>query len=375
MLNPVNDISGIDNYNGMREILDKFVTRIGSLLPVEGVHVEHYSPLLVKMMLEEAGEEVSLEYLETASGHSSFFAYDRLKPWVYDLDGSRNVFIRCLGVAGWEPTIYSPSDFEDAYRYLCDRIIDGLPIFIEFFEPMVVYGVDEMLDESLIHWFCAPWAPEGNAWSKEEMKENWWRWMDEDGINDLITLDSPAGNKPDPTEIAVETINAIVQRMNTKNIDDIPFGFKAYEAYCRDLRNESIDWVNENTSFVDEMSTVWGCWAIYHQWTPRIYTALYLEKASEHFNDQAKMCLQSAAELYKKCVKEWLEWEKLLGRDWEVIEDDELEEEDKQELLKKLRDEKWGDIENRKKAATHVEAAGDFEYMAVEELKKALEYI
>ena len=101
----------------MKKILKGFVERSQPFWKIEGVNVEHYVPLLAKVMLDQAGEEVDLAFLETSSGHSTYFVYDRLKPWVYDLE-LRKMFLRAIESAGWKLQIYSPRDFEDAYDFI-----------------------------------------------------------------------------------------------------------------------------------------------------------------------------------------------------------------------------------------------------------------
>ena len=358
----------------MKKILTGFVERFQPFRKIEGVVVEHYSPLLAKMILEEAEEQVDYTLLETASGHSSYFVYDRLKPWVYDLE-LRKVFLKSVEVAGWKPCIYSPKDFEDAYDFIRKSVEQGKPVFAEYYEPIVFYGIDKTADEPKIHWFCAPFAPEDAMWTKKELRERWWAWLPHKGANELIILDKPLDQRPDPRDIAITTMKFMVNRAKTKEYMGSPSGFNAYSSYVKDLRDDTIDWINEATHLRNEKSIVWGCWAIYHQWTLRIFSAQYLESVATMFTGETQEHIKKAAGYYRRCVEAWLSWERLLGRDWELIEDKSLDEETKQKKNKEGIEERWGDIENRRKAADFVEEAGRWEREAVDELEKALKII
>lgn len=358
----------------MKKILTGFVERSQPFWKIEGVNIEHYVPLLAKMMLDQTGEQVNLALLETASGHSTYFVYDRLKPWVYDYE-LRRMFLRSIEAAGWKYHVHSPKGFEDAYTFIRKSIGEGKPVFSEYAEPLGFYGVDETADEPRIHWFNAPFAAEGAVWTKKELKENWWAWLPHKQANDLIVLDRPLGQRPDPRNIAIITFKSTVDLLRLKEFMGSPSGLNAYASFVKDLRDETIDWVNELTEFPNHYSTIWGCWAIYHQWTPRIFSAQYLERAATMFTGEAQEHIKKAAAHYRRCVEAWLNWERLLGRDWELLEDKSLDEETKQKKNQERSNERWGDIENRRRAADFVEEAGKWEREAINGIEKALRVI
>jgi hypothetical protein len=313
--------------------------------------------LLVKMMLAVQGASVDYSTLDVISGHAANFHYDRSRFWVYDISPEEPVST-ALGHLGWSHRVYRPQDVDDAVRFTRDHVMQDKPVLARWMEPIVFYGLDRGYEEKLVYYSPA-FAPEGQAMSAVELEMKWWKWTDAPDANSLTIMGERDCLPTDVVELAKLCTRRTVEKANCGSVMGSPAGLVAYRAYRDDLDDLAVD-------FVGEGAMQWGCFAIYQQWTSRRSSKQYFHRIAPLFGGKERQHFEKASTYYEYCLDAWLDWEKYLGRNWELIDDPAVS---KESELKDFYN-RWRNRDCRKQGARAVDQALKWEEKAIGELKK-----
>ena len=340
---------------------------------IEAEFIQNEQIRCLTLAMWHQGARVDYPSLMVISGAVANFHYNpNEKYWCYMLSPDSPEW-RALKSIGYNFSFLAPVAPEQAYAFIKNRISAGKLVLASWLSPVVFYGFDESSEEPVLYYYNNPFAMEGGKWTMTEFAEEYW------GAKVSKELFAVTEKRADvdvtkAVEYAMKRIvlcakqNRLKKSVYLENYDvsGIETGFKAYEAYARDLEDMSKKMKKDTDDKDGYFDPGWGCYAIYPQWTARAATAVFLRRyAPEHYKEYYHEHLAKAAEYYDKEIEAWKEWEKHLGRNIELWEKDEKAA--SADFLGR-----WNDPKHRKAGAAAVREALKYEKLAVAEVEEVL---
>ena len=153
------------------------------------------------------------------------------------------------------------------------------------------------------------------------------------------------------------------------DIHDLTTGLKAYDAFSSDIENAALTIQQDESDTGFSIARAWGCFAVYPQWTSRLATAWFLKQYGSFAEPSCKNHLDQASVYFEKEVKSWLEWEKHLGRNRQILNSGGVEAHNKDF------NRRWSDPGTRELGAKAVAEAAELERKAIDELSQYVEKV
>ncbi len=319
------------------------------------------------------GARVDYPSLMVISGAAANFHYNpNEKYWCFMLSPD-SPERRALESIGYRFDFLAPGSPEQAYAFIKSRISAGKLVIGSWLSTVIFYGFDESSEEPVLYYYNNPFAMKGGKWTMTEFTEEYWGAKVPKELF-AVTEKFADVNISSAVRYAMKRIvlcakqNRLVKSLYLENYDlsGIETGFKAYEAYARDLEDMSKKMKKSMDDKDGYFDIGWGCYAIYPQWTARAAVAVFLRRyAPEHHKEYFHEHLARAAEHYDKEIEAWKKWEKHLGRNIELWEKDE-------KAAAADFQKRWNDPNHRKAGAAAVREALKYERLAVAEVEKVL---
>ncbi len=251
------------------------------------------------------------------SGYSSFFLYDLEKPWVYDVFRFSAVD-SALDVCDVKRYQALPKDLPEALEFIKTMVDSGRLVWISWFDPLLVYGLEVSAGSLAVNWYHPTFAPDGSSWGMDELAK-WWEWTDNPESKKLIApseikCDESITEKdlvPNLAEMIVKNFRQSFIEMDGK--EKVPMGLAAYDAYIKDLSNPDVDFLVENENG-DRSRLAWFDAPIYSQWTQNYALHSYFYKISRVIPQDLRENLTKAADCFGNAYANWKKWHKLVGR-------------------------------------------------------------
>lgn len=248
------------------------------------------------------------------SGYPAYFVYSLDKPWVYDI--FRNSVVNsALDVCGVHRIEGEPEDLEQLIDFLFKVINEGKLVWMSWFLPILVYGIEGTSKNVCVHWYNPIFAPQGKIWGLNDIR-SWWHWADFQGARLVI---APDGVEPQDNDAEIVLKLAEFVKANMENPylemdgEKIPMGLSAYDKYIEDLRNPSVDFLVSDEDG-EKYRTGWFSFAIYCQWTQNFALHCFFASASNFFPKYQRKLLNEIADTFGQVYGHWLDWEKQIGR-------------------------------------------------------------
>lgn len=250
------------------------------------------------------------------SGYPTFFLYNLDNPWVFDLFRFAVVdsALDSCNVHRYEG---EPGSIEEAVKFIQEMITHGRLVWMSWYDPILVYGIEINEGSIRLHWYHPYFAPDGITWGPDELQK-WWEWSDVKGAHKLI---APADIKSDDSvteiEIAEKLCELLLKNFRQKelNLDGLKakMGLAAYDQYIADLKNKDINFLEKIND--EQPRLLWFDIPIYAQWTQNFALHAYLSFVSKSIPGEKGKLMLEAAELFGKAYANWLKWEKIVGRE------------------------------------------------------------
>lgn len=274
-----------------------------------------YPPLdILWKVAQYSGMAERYPHFFAKSGYPAYFIYSLDKPWVYDI--FRNAVVdNVLDVCGVYRAEGEPETVEQLLNFLFTVINEGRLVWMSWYQPVLVYGIEGTSKNVCVHWYHPIFAPQGIIWNLKELM-NWWEWADFQGAR-LVIAPGRVEPQDNEIEIAIKLAEFVASNMRNPylemNGEKIPMGLSAYDKYVEDLNDKNIDFLA-----VDDEGRKWRVgwfsFAIYSQWTQNFALHCFFSRASDFFQKEQKRLLNEIADAFGQVYGHWLNWEKQVGR-------------------------------------------------------------
>lgn len=308
-------------------------------------------------LLRASGMTISYVDAEVLSGHAAQFLYSFEQPECAYLSFSSPVetLFRALDVTWKEVTPSGPSTAFDVLRGWVEHERIALA---RLKEPMLIYGhrksgIEQIM---LIAKLATRLAEE--SMSLDDCDQHYWRYPLDDG-NVLLFVEQAPRQINNLTELTRIAARRAVRLWHTAELASCASGDDAYRMFMADIANPHKD-------FSDVKSRAWTGRALWIQWTARISSHIFFERAAPRFGGPDRTAYAKAGFCYGQCVAAWKQWAAYLGPTWDHA---------RMGFPESLPDEfmrRWKSHDLRMKALRWLEEAHAWEEKAITELMKTM---
>ncbi|MCX6600673.1 MAG: hypothetical protein NT025_03815 [bacterium] len=308
-------------------------------------------------LLRAAGMTITYVEAEVLSGHAAQFLYSREQPECAQLAFAppAETLFRALDVTWKEVTPSGPSTAFDVLR---GWIADERVALARLKEPMLIYGHRRTnLEQTLLVARLQTRLAE-ETMSLDDCDQHYWRYPLDDGNVLLAVMQAPRRIE-NLTELARVAARRAVRLWHTADLAGCASGDEAYGHLAADLADAAVD-------FDGETSGAWMGRPLWIQWTARMSSQVFFERAAPRFGGGERAALAKAAFCYGECANAWKRWALYLGPTWnhgslgfpETLPEDFIR--------------RWRSRDLRLKAVRRLEEARAWEEKAVTELTKVI---
>ena len=267
----------------------------------------HYQPVvIITLLLNHLGKDTNLEKIYAISGYSSYFLYDLERSWVFDIFREEivNNILYFLAVRFQK---YIPSSIKVLFDFLDTQIKYNRPVYISFFEPLIVYGIEK---QPIRLWsYCPAFKNPVVIFNEDEFIYYWNLFLQTRKRLNIFALSSK-GIEPNFSIIAYNYLFSLVRNFKLKfapiNIK-IPMGINAYEHLINDLIDEEI-YKTERKKFILE----WFSSSIYPQFYQTKINSNFLKLVSKIFQSPYREKIIKASEYFEEAYNNWLKCDSLI---------------------------------------------------------------
>lgn len=258
-------------------------------------------------LLRAAGMSITYTEAEVLSGHAAQFLYSREQPECAQLAFTPPVdtLFRALDVT-WKEVI--PSGPSTAFEVLRGWIAEERIALVRLKEPMIVYGHRRVgIEQSLFVARLRSRMSE-ETMSLDECDGQYWRYPLDDG-NVLLAVEHAPRRIENLTELVSTAARRAVRQWHTADLAGCASGDEAYRRLASDLTDPAVD-------FADETSCAWMGRPLWIQWTARISSQIFFDRAAPRFGGADRSAVSKAAFCYGECVNAWKQFAVYLGPTW-----------------------------------------------------------
>jgi hypothetical protein len=269
----------------------KFAESLG-----EGIAYQAGLPTAYVQALNQAGTEIDFAGFTAMSGWAFSFGYqyDDIYPAFMAIRGQPGADgqLEAFQIAGWFGYEYESAPVEEKeklWAFVQKHIDAGTPILSEHYDGGLICGYRERNGKREV-WFAVD-PPSGKP-----------AWID---VNDLHPAEVCAlakkGEALPERELYFRALRRAVKRASPHEIDGVPQGLAALEAYAADVADAGKDF---------EKGGEWFCWGTFERLDARKCCGVWLRRAAEVLNEPG---LGRAAERYERAYGLYAQYRAAVG--------------------------------------------------------------